>query len=314
MSSYTKPPLTIEDQIKLLQQRGLFFPDEQRSKRLLSNISYYRLSAYMLVFKPRKKANGDDTFAPGTTWDNVYDLYVFDRKLRLLIFDCIERIEIAIRTQIIHQLSLKYGPHWHDNPSLFKVETKTNRYGQSIAIDVYQELRAHLDARMSTSDEEFIQHYITTYTAPLHPPCWMSMEIVYFNHLSKICQYLRDPEDLKAISQYFGLKNPYIFCSWLHTINYVRNICAHHSRLWNRAIRVVPKKLLSPQRKWISNIGTVQTSRIYYFLCLINYFLQTVNPTNQLKQRLLQLFSEYSIVNPRFMGFPANWEADDAWR
>ena len=104
METYTKPALTYDKQIELLESRGLQITDKARAKRHLSNVSYYRLSAYMLPFKEMDE-NGvvKDKFLPNTTWDNVYDLYKFDRKLRLLVFDAIERIEIALRTQIIYQ-------------------------------------------------------------------------------------------------------------------------------------------------------------------------------------------------------------------
>ena len=104
MENYIKPPLTYTNQVALLQSRGMLIPDVKRAERLLANISYYRLSAYMLPYK--KKENGliIDCFKENTTWNMIYDLYVFDRKLRLLVFDAIERLEIAIRTQIIYQL------------------------------------------------------------------------------------------------------------------------------------------------------------------------------------------------------------------
>lgn len=103
MKTYSKPALTIEQQISLLEQRGLAFVDKERAMRHLSNVSYYRISAYML---PYRVLNADgsllDQFVPGSTWDDIYNLYKFDRKFRLLVFDAIERIEIALRTQVIY--------------------------------------------------------------------------------------------------------------------------------------------------------------------------------------------------------------------
>lgn len=86
MEVFNKPPLTYEKQVELLLSRGLIVTDRKRAERYLANISYYRLSAYMLPYK--KKENGIiiDAFKEGTTWDDIYDLYVFDRKLRLLVF------------------------------------------------------------------------------------------------------------------------------------------------------------------------------------------------------------------------------------
>ena len=101
MELYNKPPLTYREQVELLKSRGVSFADEQEAEMHLANISYYRLSAYMLPYK--KKVGGDiiDQFKEGTTWEMIYRLYAFDRKLRLIVFDAIERLEIAIRTQII---------------------------------------------------------------------------------------------------------------------------------------------------------------------------------------------------------------------
>ena len=135
MVRYTKPALTFEEQIALLKSRGLVIDDEKRAIRHLSNVSYYRMSAYMLSFK---KLDADenvlDEFEEGTTWDNVYDLYKFDRKLRLLIFDAIERIEIALRTQVIYQLSHKYGSHWQNKKNIFKPTYTDPRTGKAVII------------------------------------------------------------------------------------------------------------------------------------------------------------------------------------
>lgn len=103
--------MSYTEQVTLLQSRGMSVSDIPRAERLLANISYYRLSAYMLPYKKKENGTIIDNFKEGTTWDMVYDLYVFDRKLRLLVFDAIERLEIAVRTQIIYQLSHKYGSH-----------------------------------------------------------------------------------------------------------------------------------------------------------------------------------------------------------
>ena len=111
MVKYNKPALTFSQQVDLLIARGLVVNNKKRVEKTLANISYYRLSAYMLPFKECQNGVVIDRFVPDTTWEMVYDLYKFDRKLRLLLFDAIERIEIAIRTQIVNQLSLKYGSH-----------------------------------------------------------------------------------------------------------------------------------------------------------------------------------------------------------
>ncbi len=313
---YTKLPLTYNQQIKLLQDRGLIIADTERAVRHLSNISYYRLSAYMLPFKKVLDSDYLDEFKMGVTWEKVYDLYVFDRKLRLLVFDAIERLEVAVRTQIIYQLSHKYGSHWQDNPDIFKVETRRNKYGEKFTINVYEDIQKHIKEQLVNNKAEvFIKHYTNKYSSPDNPPSWMSVEIMYFNHLSHICKNLKNRRDISGISQWFDMP-PDIFCSWLHTLNYVRNICAHHARLWNRTFNIVPEKLhFANNKTWINNPDKAQRSKVYYFLCMINFLLQTANPTSNFKSRLLDLLAEYKdVINIEYMGFPTDWQNENIWK
>lgn len=282
---YEKPPLTYQQQIEFLKSRGLVFDDESKAESQLSNVSYYRLSAYMLPFK--KNMHGDiiDEFRCGTTWKDVYNLYVFDRKLRLLVFDAIEKIEVAIRCQLVYVLSHKYGSHWQDNPDVLKAPyTRTLNNGEVKTINVYADIQRHLSEQLSNQQAElFIKHYCETYDEPVNPPSWMSVEIMYF-------------------------------ISWLHTISYVRNICAHHARLWNREIKIVPSGLrFSRDRVWISNPGKAKRSKIYYILCMINFLLQSVNPNSSFSERLKLLIKEYK---PKIsaMGFPENRENENIWK
>ena len=316
MEVFNKPPLTYEKQVELLLSRGLIVTDRKRAERHLANISYYRLSAYMLPYKKKEDGIIIDAFKEGTTWDDIYDLYVFDRKLRLLVFDAIERLEVAIRTQIIYQLSHKYGSHWQDNAHIFIPPREvTLRDGRKITIDVYREIQSHIKEQLhSNRAEVFIQHYHNKYDTPENPPSWMSVEIMYFNHLSKICTGLKNRADIVGIASYFALP-PKTFCSWLHTMNYVRNICAHHSRLWNRDLNIVPEKLsFSKRLVWINTPDTAKRSKNYYFFCMINYMLQVANPTSQFKTKLKELLEEYkNVISLDSMGFPKGWEEEKMW-
>jgi len=305
---YSKPALTFAEQVALIKSRGLQIPDESRAIRHLSNISYYRLSAYMLPFKKLDRdGNVTDIFEEGKTWDNVYNLYRFDRKLRLLIFDAIERIEIGLRTQIIYQLSHKYGSHWQNNERLFKDPL------------MFQEIQKHIEEQLTSKKKaDFISHYLTKYDDPQTPPSWMSVELLYINHLSKICQNLNARNDVVNIATSFGVTSDKTFKSWLHTINYVRNICAHHARLWNIRFAIQPEKYkyLKPDKVWLSDVevNTVQSSKMFYFLCIILFFMQTINPNSKFKKHLFDLFIKFPDVDVRYMGFPRNWEEHPLWK
>ncbi|MGL4411328.1 MAG: Abi family protein [Bacteroidales bacterium] len=317
MNDYNKQSLTYDQQIKLLIKRGLIVEDMDRILRHLTNISYYRLSAYMLPYKIKDNGVILDKFKEKTSWNMIYDLYIFDRKLRLLIFDAIERLEIAIRTQIIYQLSQKYGSHWQDNPTLFSTpQKKKSKNGNVITIDIYTDIQQHIRDQFNNNKAEvFIDHYKNNYIKPENPPSWMSVEIMYFNHLSRICVNLKNRSDKNGISSHFGLP-PDVFCSWLHSINYLRNICAHHSRLWNRDMKIIPEKLsFSRTKKWISNVDSVKRKKVYYFICMLNYLLQTANPTSNFKKRIIDLIDEYnSVAFIGSMGFPANWKEEEIWK
>ena len=144
---YDKSPLTFEQQVELLAERGLEIPDKERAANYLSNINYYRLSAYMLPLK----VSGQDRFIKGTTFDDVLNVYLFDREFRLLIFDVIERIEIAFRTQMSYQLSLDSGPYWFEDRKCFRDADHWRRQLESI------------DSEVDRAKEVFKDHFFAKY-------------------------------------------------------------------------------------------------------------------------------------------------------
>jgi abortive infection bacteriophage resistance protein len=297
---FDKKPLSIDDQIALLKTRGLRIPDEKSAKQYLSNISYYRLSAYMLPFQ---KKDGSHEFIGTVSFQDIITLYSFDRALKLIVFDAIERIEIAIRTKIVHTLSMKYGSHWHEDARLFTQKQVYFNLQKCIADHCAQKHK-----------ETFIEHYLGKYDDPAMPPSWMSLELVTLGQLSLVYNSIKDDSIKKEIASYFGMY-PVILQSWAHSITYVRNTCAHHSRLWNRELGVRPIILTvkKPLHPWISKSYT-NNARMYYFLCCTYYFLKTINPNGHFKDRLFDLVSKYPEVPIQFMGFPGNWREEKLWQ
>lgn len=310
---YTKPPLTYPQQIALMESRGLVIGDKARTQRYLGEISYYRLSAYSLPYQQVK-----DTFNAGTTFENVLDLYLFDRELRLIIFDVIERIEVAIRAQIIYQLAHKYGSHWQDNSAIFNPPYTTPT---GYTVDIFGETQKIIkDSCSAKHPEVFIKHYKNNYTSPDNPPSWMSIELLTIGQLSRLYTAIKNNADRKDIADYFGLHHS-AFTSWLHTITYVRNICAHHSRLWNREFAIKPEILLKPQRPWMTTSFLNNNNRTFYFLCTLKYLLGTANPSNHLKDKLQALIQKYPTTPIPFLGIPSDgngnlidWANEPLWR
>ena len=309
---YNKPPLNFQDQVQTWIGRGLQVPDTLRAQSYLSHISYYRLSAYCLPFQSVK-----DKFDKNTTFDDVLSLYMFDRELRLLILDAIERIEIGLRTQIIYQLAHKYGSHWHDNNGLFK-KPYYKKGGK--LVEPFKNLQDYLDKEYKSSDPEvFIKHYFDNYHTPPNPPSWMAIELLTIGNLSRLYSNLKRESDKKIISNTFGLYFP-VFESWFHAITHLRNLCAHHCRVWNREYRITPAILNSPKFNWVNNSFSIN-NRTFYYLNVLKYFLNIINPNNTFKNKLDNLFNKYPNVNIEYLGIPTDangnlidWKSQPLWK
>lgn len=304
MNQFAKPPLTIEDQLALWQGRGLHVPDEQRALRYLSVISYYRLSAYSLPFQI---AGDGHNFIPEAEFDDILDLYVFDRKLRLILLDAIERIEVAFRARMTQVLGEHHGSHAYLDTQIFD-----SRYNHSWLL---KQVENKCQQRQA---ETFIKHYRRKYREPELPPIWMVMEILTFKEISVLFSQLRLKEDKKAISKFWTLPDA-VLRSWFRALSDLRNTCARQSRTWNREFGsrpLVPKKVPSvwPDLSSLPTTGIDPTRRLYYFLVVIEYLLRRINPSSSWHRRIIDLFEEHPDVSREHMGIPDQWEKEPFWQ
>lgn len=296
--NYLKSPETITAQIAKLKARGLSIHDEAFAERCLSSISYYRFRAYTYPFQDNSDCN--HRFKSPISFEEIYKLYLFDRKLRGLVFGAMEQIEIAIRTQIIHQWALSHGSHWQLNGSLFR-----NPTGHSILLD---SLRVEIDR----STETFIDHYKTKYTSPVAPPSWMSLEVSSFTLLSRIFQNLRKCPQKSAVTAYFGLNKVEILENWMLCFSQVRNICAHHGRLWNRRLTAHILFPTHPKNLFVRNTQ-IPPYKLYAVLSGMEYILQRINVENDFRSDLKALVSTCPLRQEKEMGFPKDWRSDPFW-
>jgi abortive infection bacteriophage resistance protein len=312
--AYNKNPLSFAQQLQKLKDRKLVIADDAKALHYLAQISYYRLSAYFLPYQQVK-----DVFDAGTTFKQIIDTYSFDRELRLLVFDSIERIEVAIRTQIIYCMATHHNnSHWQDDKNLF-IKPFTIKAG--FTIDPYTDFQNIISREKNKKRPEvFIKHYIDNYNTPSNPPSWMCFELLTIGELSKIYKGLKNKDDKKRIATKFDL-HPTAFTSWLHSLTYVRNICAHHSRLWNKDLAVEPSRLEKPVGDWLSDRYSNNNKRTFYLLSVIKYFLERVNPNNSLTEKLDTLFNKYPNVPVQYLGIPSNddgellnWKEEPIWK
>ena len=295
---YDKPAVGIEAQIALLKGRGLRITDEAKAAHF-SNISYYRLRAYTYPFQD----NSDPThpFVQNIEFSDVISLYVFDRKLRILVFDALEKIEVALRTKVIYHMALGCGSHWHMDSSLFHDEAH------------YQRDFNTLLKELKRSKESFILHYNAKYSEPSSPPAWMSLEVASMNLLAKFYENLKKCREKRTVALAFGLMHESILESWMHSFAQLRNICAHHGRLWNRRLvntPTIPKRTTCP---FLLN-RDFHINKPYPQLCCVAYVLNIISPKHGFADRLKSLIIDFPIVGIKEMGFPPHWEKEPVWQ
>lgn len=296
---YNKPPVTISDQIAKLKARGLLFNNEQNASQVLSVVSFYRLRAYTYPFQDNE--NPDHPVIKQVSFEQILELYLFDHKLRNLIFDIIGHVEVALRTQIIYLYAMKYGSHWQLKPELYRDPMRFANHLDS------------LQKEIERSDETFIGHYKNKYSDPTEPPSWMSLEIVSFGLLSKIFQNLKKGNEKITITRFFGLTEVTILENWMFCFSNLRNICAHHSRLWNRRLTALLKIPIRPVYKFLNN-SNVYPNKLYAVLCCLAYILKIVKPDNRFSFQLKELMKSCPLMQEKEMGFPKDWQNEPLWQ
>ena len=335
MKEFTKPARNNNTLINEWERRGLSIPNRIRAERYLDFIGYYRLSAYTIPFQQTHTKSHQ--FKTNTSFDDILNLYVFDRELRLLVLDAIERIEVAVRAQISNTLSLSQNnPFWYLDKQYFSQEdmhakllshieqqlsdeqTRLNRDIQKIQNNPSFSQFKKTEKIQQATQENFLRHYIAHYDKPKLPPCWMMVELLTFGELSYLYSGLKSHSIQMQIGQNLGI-NAELLTSWLRAFNSIRNFCAHHSRLWNRELGVSIKIPKSKQVKWLHTKPSLSPSninyqrRIYAILVALQTMLYQISPHSSWAKRLKQLLENYPNISLTNMGIPAQWHTDPFW-
>lgn len=301
MNNYGKPALTTDQQVDLLIRRGMQIADRAQAHQHLTHISYYRLRAYWLPFEQTAAQDDDHAFATGADFTTVLAIYDFDRELRLLLIDAIERVEISLRTRLANVLSLRYGPFAHEDPTHF-----AKQY-------LWQQSSDELAKEYARSRETFAEHYRSQYQHLNSPPLWVACELMTLGHLSRWLQNLRIPKDRQAIADAYGLDEK-VLVSFAHHLTIVRNHCAHHGRLWNRKLSL---KMQLPGKKpagLSAQFNPSQDRRLYNTLTMLAYLMSIISPASTWRQRLKALVHTTPQIDVKDMGFPEGWEKMEIWQ
>jgi abortive infection bacteriophage resistance protein len=298
---YNKPALSFNEQAQLLIDRGLIVSKKTELVACLSRVNYYRLSGYLYSFKYVDPSTKLEKFFPNTTLEIVLRRYSFDHKLRLLLMDAVEYIEVAIlRTRMIEMFSRARGAFGYINPT---------SYRSDIGEKQFNNLMDEIMEAVNHSREEFIKRFQRKYEDK-YLPIWMIAEMMSFGQLYTMYRYL--DRDLQIfLAKQFNLSAT-VLDSWLHTLNFIRNSCAHHARLWNREIPIRPR---IPDHKhhpeW--HHPELDETRIYVVFCVVQYLLGYIDPTIHWADGLKQLIVEYPDIPSDVMGFPDSWQDSPLW-
>jgi abortive infection bacteriophage resistance protein len=295
--SCNKPAKTYAEQLQILKSRGLAISDEDRALHCLAHHNYYRLSAYRF---PLTVQGNPDAFLPGTTFDDLWNLYHFDRTLRQFISEAVKRVEISVRSRWAYVLAHAHGPQAYEHATVF---SNTRRHTEALS---------RLDEELDRSKEDFVAHYRNKYGMQ-RPPIWAVCEAMSFGLLSRFYENIKRDGDKKQIASTYSLSIDNLKSLLEHCV-YIRNLCAHHSRLWNRRFTITVGLPKSCPASVIPNLHPKEDRRIYNTIVLLIHMLSVIEPASTWSSRLT---TQLVPLDARFlpqMGFPADWKDRPLWK
>ena len=298
---YAKPSLNYQEQIAHLRAKGLDIEDHAHAEYWLRHVSYYRLSAYWLYFEHPKDQTGP-RFKTGTKFSDITNLYGFDRDLRRMVMRGTEHVEVALRGSWAYQLAHHGGPHAYLLPRLYRDQRE------------FRDSKSKLRTSVARSSETYITHYRSKYSEPKFPPVWMVAEMMSFGQLSRWYSNLADRKLRNAIASTLGLPETVLVPLVRHVTD-MRNICAHHGRLWNRGFLHPPKLAHKPAdlNTSLDLTATQAPAKLYNGLTIVAHIVRTVAPDSNWASDTAALVATNPTGDFASMGFPVNWFEQPLW-
>lgn len=287
-NQYNKPARSLPDLITHLETKGLFVPDKALALATLKRIYYFRLLIYM---RPLQDSNTKQ-FIFGAKFDDIVALYNFDRKLRLLCLDAIERIEVALRAALVNTLTPQHNPHF---------------YLESRHFDKAEAFKEFLQKAMQTKSIA-MAHYIKTYNTPPLPPVWVVLEGVTYGALSRLFSNLHI-NNQKLVAAEFNYDRT-ILVSWFRSLNSLRNVCAHHNRLWN-ATKQPDAPTMKAKR--VQGVFPASNDGFCARAVVLGALMQEIEPSSDWRLRMRALIKDHSFISPAAMGFQPGWDQLPFW-
>lgn len=304
---FQKPWASHGEQLEILKGRGLAVPDCKAAMSFLSYINYYRFSGFCLRFQ-YIDGNGERRFTPGVTFDEIRTLCYIDRDLRDCFSEALELVEISLRSSVAYHFAQSHGAFGHLDPANFAK-------GFSLkSPSAYEEWHRSLTSETKRSRELFVKHFEESYEEYPDLPIWVASELCSFGTLSKMFKNMLTA-DKKTIAKEYGVPF-FVLDSWLHALTFLRNVCAHHCRLWDKAISITPG--LPEGKNWKSVYSCSRT--IFVSALIINWMLAhdsiEAKAHSEWKLKLEKVVGTLAEKFPgllRHTGFPENWTRHPLW-
>ncbi len=299
---YTKTWLSISDQVAQLEIRGLQIPDRQSAEAFLGHINYYRFAGFCLAFQDAQR-----DFLDNTTFADIKFAHQFDTVLRDLFTEALELIEVDIRTLTAYTFGKLYGPFGHTKAANFH-----QRFDFRVA---HSDWIQKLHDESKRSSELFVKHFRRKYSEFPDLPIWTATEVMSFGGLSRMIGGMKKG-DRKRIANEYQL-SPKVLSSVTHHLAYVRNLCAHHCRLWDRIWSIKPD--LPDNANW-RHPNAVANDRLFATLLLMKQMMSR-SPAIEVeaaewKRRVEDLFqAPPNVPDPvATMGLPVTWQTHPVWK
>lgn len=283
---------TLDEQIAILEGRGLSIPDKQKAKDFLQRNNYYRVSGYSLTLR------NHDVFEKAATFQNLIDIYEFDHELRHILLKYLEKIEVAVKAIYAHEFTKVYGPNGYLDAANYVDAQKHKEI-----ID-----KAEKQKSMRLRHEAYLKHFVEDLKQDV--PLWAYVDLLTISDISFLYS-ISDQQIKNAVASEMQLqpKGDVLLGRFMHSMTILRNLCAHGSRLYNR---------LFEQKPWLNKTeqallrkepdGTVDNAHLYGFILIMRRLLLS-DDFRRMKMEILQLSRKYPFVSMRYYGFREDWEA-----
>jgi len=279
---FTKLHATAAQRVAHLRSRGLIIARPNVAARKIDSVGYERLRIYFLSRRQLNLPNRP--FIPGATYKDILRLYECDMLLRKACFAAVGQFELLFRNAISEALSHTHGSHPYDDPLVFHDPAKHLEALQNFA-RVYEK-----------SKDQRAKHYKQTYCPPLLPPIWTIKEFLTFGAASHIFQCLSN-NNKNNISSQFGMSSYKVFVNWVECLVDLRNMCAHHDRLFNRSFQKQPTSYR------LANVPTAPRNKLKAVLECLDFLLDQRGATENITSKVGQIIQRFPEVQPAEAGY-----------